>query len=179
MVTVSALATTLFLGGWRAPWPLSQWEGANEGWWPLLWFLLKVFSFIFVFIWLRGTLPRMRYDQFMKLGWKFLIPASILWIVVVAVVRYLAVDFGWDLTVLVVIFAVLLGVFIAVVSWFMGRRRPPEVERPKIVDPFAGGFPVPPLPGQRLSEPPATPARSPITVGVASDAGAKEEIENA
>jgi NADH-quinone oxidoreductase subunit H len=45
MVTVSALATTLFLGGWRAPWPISIWSGANEGWWPILWFLLKVFTF--------------------------------------------------------------------------------------------------------------------------------------
>jgi len=62
MVTVSALATTLFLGGWRAPWPLSIWSGANENWWPMLWFLMKVAVFIFVFIWLRGTLPRLRYD---------------------------------------------------------------------------------------------------------------------
>ena len=67
MVTVSALATTLFLGGWRAPWPISLWDGANAGWWPLLWFLVKVVLFIFFFIWLRGTLPRMRYDQFMAL----------------------------------------------------------------------------------------------------------------
>ncbi len=42
MVTVSALATTLFLGGWRAPWPLSLWDGANSGWWPMLWFTIKV-----------------------------------------------------------------------------------------------------------------------------------------
>ena len=70
MATVSALATTLFLGGWRAPFPISLWEGANSGWWPLLWFTLKVWTFLFVFVWLRGTLPRLRYDQFMNLGWK-------------------------------------------------------------------------------------------------------------
>src|SRR3546814_3804891 len=56
MATVSALATTLFLGGWRAPWPISQvWEGSNEGYWPLLWFFAKMFGFIFMFIWLRGS----------------------------------------------------------------------------------------------------------------------------
>src|SRR2546421_2393370 len=75
MVAVSAIATTLFLGGWRAPWPISTfWEGANHGWWPLLWFVIKVQLLLFFFIWLRGTLPRVRYDQLMRLGWKVLIP---------------------------------------------------------------------------------------------------------
>src|SRR3546814_17086464 len=64
MATVSALATTLFLGGWRAPWPISQvWEGPNEAYWPLLWFFAQMFGFIFMFIWLLGSLPRLRYDQ--------------------------------------------------------------------------------------------------------------------
>lgn len=178
MVTVSALAVTLFMGGWRAPWPISLWEGANEGWLPLVWFLLKVFAFLFVFVWLRGTLPRMRYDQFMRFGWKFLIPAAVLWIVVVATVRYLGNEYNWDLTVLVAIFAVLLGLFIASVAWFNGRGGTPEAERPKLVDPFAGGFPVPPLPGQQLAEP-APAAAAPITVGAGRDAAIKEEIENA
>ncbi len=92
MVTVSALATTLFLGGWMAPWPLSLWEGANTGWWPLLWWLIKVQLFIFMFIWLRGTLPRLRYDQFMQFGWKILIPVSIAWIMIVATARALRND---------------------------------------------------------------------------------------
>ncbi|MGA9147524.1 MAG: NADH-quinone oxidoreductase subunit NuoH, partial [Candidatus Nanopelagicales bacterium] len=77
MVTVSAVAVTLFLGGWRAPWPISLWSGANEGWYPMIWFFVKVFIFIFIFIWLRGTLPRFRYDQFMRFGWKVLIPISV------------------------------------------------------------------------------------------------------
>src|SRR4029079_9438318 len=63
MVTVSALAATLFLGGWRRPWPISLWDDANTGWWPILWFTGKVVIGIFIFVWLRGTLPRLRYDQ--------------------------------------------------------------------------------------------------------------------
>ena len=178
MVTVSALATTLFLGGWRAPWPISLWEGANEGWWPMLWWIGKVFAFIFVFVWLRGTMPRMRYDQFMRFGWKFLIPTAILWIIVVSVVRYAAMANGWNVATVVVIFAALLGLFIAVASWVNGRRVPPPPTVPEVVDPFAGGFPVPPLPGQRLSEP--TPGERPVTVGAgAGPADAREEIEHA
>ena len=94
MVTVSALATTLFLGGWRAPWPLSLWHGANAGWWPMLWFVVKVVLCIFVFIWLRGTLPRLRYDQFMHLGWKLLIPINLVWIMAVTAIHVLR-DRGW------------------------------------------------------------------------------------
>jgi NADH-quinone oxidoreductase subunit H len=87
MITVSALAITLFLGGWRAPWPISVWAGANSGWWPLLWFLAKIGVFLFVFIWLRGSLPRIRYDQLMALGWKVLIPVSLAWTLIIATMR--------------------------------------------------------------------------------------------
>ena len=88
MATVSALATTLFLGGWHAPcWIDQVWDGANEGYWPLLWFFGKVLFFIFIFIWLRGSLPRLRYDQFMAFGWKRLIPISLVWIIAVATIR--------------------------------------------------------------------------------------------
>jgi len=92
MTTVSALATTLFLGGWRAPVPISLWSGANSGWWPVLWFLIKVFALLFCYVWLRGTLPRTRYDQLMALGWKILIPFSIIWLLLVATVRALKDD---------------------------------------------------------------------------------------
>jgi NADH-quinone oxidoreductase subunit H len=87
MITVSGLATTLFLGGWRAPWPLSVWPTFDNGWWPVLWFLLKVAGFMFLFLWLRGSLPRIRYDQLMRLGWKVLIPSALAWTLIVATAR--------------------------------------------------------------------------------------------
>jgi NADH-quinone oxidoreductase subunit H len=89
MITVSALAATLFLGGWHAPLPFNFLPGADSGYWGFLWFLVKVLIMLFIFIWLRGTLPRLRYDQFMKLGWKVLIPASLVWIMIVAAFRQL------------------------------------------------------------------------------------------
>ena len=89
LVVVSALAITMFFGGWRAPWPIRCWPGANQGWYPMIWFLVKLLIFVFVFIWLRGTLPRLRYDQFMQLGWKVLIPVSLVWLLLVAVIRQL------------------------------------------------------------------------------------------
>jgi NADH-quinone oxidoreductase subunit H len=93
MATVSALATTLFLGGWHAPfWIDHLYGGFNHGYWPVLWFFGKVLFFIFVFIWLRGTLPRLRYDQFMALGWKYLIPISLGWIIAVATIRAVSLD---------------------------------------------------------------------------------------
>ncbi|MDQ3481562.1 MAG: NADH-quinone oxidoreductase subunit NuoH, partial [Actinomycetota bacterium] len=113
MVTVSMLATTLFLGGWRAPWPLSLWEGANQDYWPVLWFLGKVLMFVFFFIWLRGTLPRMRYDQFMKLGWKVLIPVALLWILALGTVRALSLEGPIDRNYLIAAAAAALLVFIA------------------------------------------------------------------
>jgi NADH-quinone oxidoreductase subunit H len=94
MVTVSALAATLFLGGWRAPVPISLWHGANSGWWPILWFTAKVVLGIFVFVWLRGTLPRLRYDQFMAFGWKVLIPINLVWILTITAIHVLHDD-GW------------------------------------------------------------------------------------
>ncbi len=153
MATVSALAATLFLGGWRAPWPLSAVAGGalNEGYWPVLWFLSKVMLFVFVFIWLRGTLPRLRYDQFMKFGWKRLIPISLAWIVAVATIRSFSLNAGFDRTYLLVGLGVIAVIFLAL--FFMGAEREeeePEVS-PEPFDAFAGGYPVPPMPGQALS----------------------------
>jgi len=116
MVTVSAMATTLFLGGYLAPWPLSLWEGANQGWWPMLWWLIKVQIFIFIFIWLRGTLPRMRYDQFMRFGWKVLIPVSIAWIMIVSLARVLRDDVSFTTTEILISGAVVI-VLLILASW--------------------------------------------------------------
>ncbi|PZG00037.1 complex I subunit 1/NuoH family protein, partial [Nonomuraea aridisoli] len=92
--TASGIAVTLFLGGWRAPFPISLWEGANAGWWPVLWFLIKfVLTFCFI-VWVRASLPRIRYDQLMSLGWKVLIPVNLAWILLVAAVRNLVVNEG-------------------------------------------------------------------------------------
>jgi len=152
MVTVSALATTLFLGGWRAPWPLSMWDGANEGWWPVLWFLGKVIGFIFVFIWLRGTLPRMRYDQFMAFGWKRLIPAALIWIIGVAVVRQVRLQGGVDTRTLIIAIAIVVGVLLVLALLPERGSVEPEADEEPRFDAFAAGYPVPPMPGQRMPE---------------------------
>jgi NADH-quinone oxidoreductase subunit H len=144
MATVSALATTLFLGGWRAPWPISIWDGANSGFWPVLWFVGKMMCFIFFYIWLRGTLPRLRYDQFMKLGWKILIPVSLGWIVLVATVRAVGREVNFQRNWLLLAAGVV--ALIAVITMFLPQKKTdpePETDDAEF-DAFAGGFPVPP-----------------------------------
>ena len=149
MTTVSALATTLFLGGWQAPWPLSLIPGANTGWWPLLWFIGKVWTFLFLFMWLRATLPRLRYDQFMALGWKVLIPISLAWIMIVSVVRTLRLQ-GYDSWPVVLAFAALIAVVaIAGALWNTVRRKSARTLQPA-TEPQPGAFPVPPIPAKEV-----------------------------
>ena len=90
VITMSAIAVTLFLGGPNGPILIE----AIPWIWPPIWFFLKVGVFLFVFVWLRATLPRLRYDQLMDLGWKVLIPASLGWFLLIAALN-IANDQGW------------------------------------------------------------------------------------
>ena len=170
MFNVSGVAVTLFLGGWRAPWPLSTLgDGVlNTGWWPMLWFVAKVWVVMFTMIWIRGTLLRLRYDQVMKLGWKVLIPVALVWLVLVAVVQGVRQFTDTDLTTMLLwiagVFAVLMVVLLV---WPARKDEEPAEEAPTTradivpgpsdFDPFAGGYPVPPMPGQVL---PPSPRRA-------------------
>ncbi|GAA1078535.1 NADH-quinone oxidoreductase subunit H [Pseudonocardia antarctica] len=137
MVTVSAMAVTLFLGGGMWPWPLSF---LNEyGWLQFVAFIIKVLLFLFVFIWLRGTLPRFRYDQFMKLGWKVLVPVMLVWIVAIFGIRAF-VNTGSDNYVLLLS---LIGFALAVVLAVAFLLPDRQTEAPP-VEP-ASDYPVPPL----------------------------------
>lgn len=91
MITMSAIAVTLFLGGPNGPILIKQISWV----WPILWFFLKVMAFLFTFVWLRATLPRLRYDQLMDLGWKLLIPASLGWFLLIAALN-IGEDRGWS-----------------------------------------------------------------------------------
>ena len=149
MVTVCALATTLFLGGWRAPWPISLWHGANSGWYPMIWFVGKVVIGIFIFIWLRGTLPRLRYDQFMHFGWKVLIPINLLWILAVTSIHVLR-DRGWPAwkaTGVPLAITLLIVVVPALMLWdaHTARRANQRAEEDREEAERSPTFPVPPL----------------------------------
>ncbi|GAA1832318.1 hypothetical protein GCM10009682_58490 [Luedemannella flava] len=174
MVTVSAVATTLFLGGWRAPWPVTLWSGANSGWWPLLWFLIKVTLLIFVFVWLRGTLPRLRYDQFMRFGWKVLLPINLVWIMLVASIRTLN-EQDWTQQQKFLVAGVPVAVLLLV---FLLWPAKPAAGPPDLGGPPEGrvggaeGYPIPPL---DLEVPPSPRAkrmiadRQPVSTGAGAD----------
>jgi len=185
MITVSAVCATLFLGGWRVPWPLSSIDNGvlNTGWIPMLWWFIKVLILLFVFIWLRATLPRMRYDQFMHLGWKVLLPVNLVWILALAGVKTLqnsdiSNDRRW-------LFIAGVAVVVLLIMFVLPSREkpaPPTLEEEVAARP-AGSFPLPPLdlqvpPSPRLKRLEAKrldAQREPATVA-AGDGPEKEEI---
>jgi NADH-quinone oxidoreductase subunit H len=128
ILTVAAIATTLFLGGWRGPAP------AFLPWlWPLLWFLLKVFVIIYLYIWIRGTLPRMRYDRLMAFGWKVLIPFGLFWVLATGAVVVLPDVYGRN-AVLIAAAALVAAVLVVSLIWpLFSPYRPEPAEGPEEV----------------------------------------------
>ena len=148
IIAVSALATTLFLGGYRAFPGLGFTESWLGGWFTLFWFAIKVLGFFFVFVWLRGTLPRLRYDQFMKFGWKVLIPVSLAWILVVATLRTLSLE-GAPQSVVVAFTGGIVLIVLAVSSLFDRARDKNEIAARDIGEVSEPSFPVPALPATK------------------------------
>jgi NADH-quinone oxidoreductase subunit H len=133
MVTVSAMATALFLGGGTLPF-LNL-----NGWLEFVVFIVKMCIFLFLFIWLRGTLPRLRYDQFMRLGWKVLVPVSLLWILLVFAIRAFR-NTGGSTTALII--ALVIGVAVVLMIAFLVPDKQGSQEQ--VVE-LASNYPVPPL----------------------------------
>jgi NADH-quinone oxidoreductase subunit H len=143
MVTASALMATLFFGGWDVPFTSHDNIGPYSGWLTLLSvviFLLKILFFLFLFMWIRWTLPRFRYDQLMSLGWKFMLPLALVYIVLIAAVMlglsaadiqpgmmYATILGSLNVGIVIILFAILdRG---RIISPAYGRMHPREVER--------------------------------------------------
>mgnify|MGYP000943231574 CR=1 FL=1 len=194
MFNVSAVCVTLFLGGWRSTVLSLFWEGANSGWWPMLWFVAKVWAVMFFMIWTRGTLVRIRYDHFMKLGWKVLIPISLVWFVLVAVVRAFRTFSGASVQALLLPMAVVFCVIMFILFLIPDKEEEEGLyedyeedddeedaddEDVEILDAeddhvaFLEGFPVPPPPGTSL--PPSPRARRTALAAQATDAAGDSE----
>jgi NADH-quinone oxidoreductase subunit H len=143
MVTASALMATLFFGGWDVPFTSHDNIGPYSGWLTLLSvgiFLLKILFFLFLFMWIRWTLPRFRYDQLMSLGWKFMLPLALAYIVLIAAVMlglsaagfqpgmmYATILGALNVALVIILFAILdRG---RIISPAYGRMHPREIER--------------------------------------------------
>jgi len=143
IIAVSALASTLFLGGYHALPGLGFTEQWLGGWFTLIWFFAKVNFFFFIFMWLRGSLPRLRYDQFMKFGWKVLIPVSLIWILIVASLRVLQQQGAPRSAILA--FAAGVVIIVMAISSLVERNKE-KVRSADLPEGEAPNFPVPSLP---------------------------------
>ncbi|MDN5930005.1 MAG: NADH-quinone oxidoreductase subunit NuoH [Pseudonocardia sp.] len=137
MMTVSAMATALFLGGGQIPFVPAF--IADNGWLQFVAFIAKMLIFLFLFIWLRGTLPRLRYDQFMRLGWKVLVPGSLLWILTIFAIRTWRNSEGGDITALLFAIGIVLAVILLVAFLVPDRQQPESVIE------LASDYPIPPI----------------------------------
>ncbi|RZQ64262.1 NADH-quinone oxidoreductase subunit NuoH [Amycolatopsis suaedae] len=166
MVIVSAFATTLFLGGWLFPFVGTD-HVLNQGWFPVLWFFAKVFALLFFFIWLRGTLPRFRYDQFMRLGWKVLVPLNLLWIVVISTVR--ALRQAEDVSAGTMVIIGLLGLaLIVAIAFAIPAKQEPDTDAVPVT---GSDYPLPPL---DLKVPETTPRQKALR---AKQRAAKKQLQ--
>jgi NADH-quinone oxidoreductase subunit H len=145
IIAVSALATTLFLGGPSAPPGFGFTESWLGGWFTFIWFFLKVLGFFFFFVWLRGTLPRFRYDQFMKFGWKVLIPVNVAWILVVATLRLMTQQGASQFLIAAFTGGVVLAV-LAAMSIYDSTKKKAEERAHDVGEMPEPTFPVPALP---------------------------------
>ncbi|MFB3737537.1 MAG: NADH-quinone oxidoreductase subunit NuoH [Candidatus Velamenicoccus archaeovorus] len=119
MVTVASIATTLFLGGWRGPHPnVVPWL------WGVLWFVVKVLAIVFVYIWVRATLPRIRYDRLMGFGWKLLIPTGLVWVLATGAVVILPDVYGRSAVVVGAAIVVGVVLLLTLIWPLLAPRRP-------------------------------------------------------
>ena len=150
IVGVSALATTLFLNGYHSLPGLTFTEQWLGGWFTLVWFLAKISLFFFIFVWLRGTLPRMRYDQFMKFGWKVLIPVSLVWIMIVSSMRLMSNQNASRSVVLA--FAVSVVLLILAALALVDRSKNKQIEENSVFEYAKPNFPIPELPNKKMGQ---------------------------
>ena len=120
LFAISSLGITLFLGGWLAPFAFLDWV---PSW---LWFFLKLLALIFLFIWLRGTLPRLRIDQLMNFAWKFMLPMTLINVVVAGLWHF---SRSWDLPAALPLRWILCAALIALPYVLLGRAVQPRVAK--------------------------------------------------